>query len=191
MDRLILSSFALLLVGCGGTPGAQPHDMSVAQHEAAARGSAKPNEAADHRAAAAALADAETRACSGLPAETRGVSPFEHSEDLAGVAPLVETVGTPKSPVTRTAGAIVTLRATPGVTAEWLQRVVDCHLAHTAALDVRDMPSCPLVPRGATARVSSTGTGFAVAIRSDDEATAREILARAQRLWDERARTGR
>jgi len=44
------------------------------------------------------------------------------------------------------------------------------------------MPNCPLVPKGVVARVTSTGSGFAVAIRSDNPATAREILARARRL---------
>jgi hypothetical protein len=81
-------------------------------------------------------------------------------------------------------GTVVTFRAVPGMTAEWLQRVVNCHLARNASLGhaVPEMPECPRVPRGAQARVRSTGDGFAVEIRSDDEAAAREILARARRL---------
>jgi hypothetical protein len=49
-------------------------------------------------------------------------------------------------------------------------------------MSLPEMPDCPLVPNGVSARVSSTGNGFAVAIRSDDTKTAHEILTRAERL---------
>lgn len=145
--------------------------------------------AADHRAASAALRDAEARACVGMSPDDRDVSPFDHVEDIARVEPLTEPTGTGKAVSQRTAGAVVTFRAVPGMTAEWLQRVVDCHLARNAALGhpAREMPSCPLVPNGAQARVTSTGDGFAVTIRSDDAVTAREILSRAERLHPEPA----
>lgn len=137
-----------------------------------------------HRAASASLRAAEARACVGISPADRDESPFEHVEDIASVAPYQEDAGTPKSPRLRTAGAVVTFRAVPGMTAEWLQRVVDCHLARNAALghQVPEMPACPLVPKGVSAKVKSTGNGFAVIVRSDDDATAREILARAERL---------
>lgn len=140
--------------------------------------------AADHRTGSTALRDAEARACVGLNPDDRDASPFAHVDDIAGVEPLIERTGTSKVPGQRTSGAIVTFRAVPGMTAEWLQRVVDCHLARNAALGhvVPEMTNCPLVPNGVQARVRSTGNGFAVAIRSDDASTAREVLARAQRL---------
>jgi hypothetical protein len=49
------------------------------------------------------------------------------------------------------------------MTAEWLQRLTDCHIARNAALGhvAPAMPDCPLVPMGVTARVTSTGGGFA------------------------------
>lgn len=140
--------------------------------------------AADHRAASQALRDAEARACVGLDPISIDLSPFEQaSADIASVEPLVlHREG--KAPTHEVRGATVTLRAVPGLTAEWLQRVVDCHLARNAAVghDMPEMPNCPLVPKGATATVSSTGTGFAVAIRSEDPAAAEDILARAKRL---------
>ncbi len=140
--------------------------------------------AADHRAASQALRDAEARSCVGLPDTDRDTSPFDHREDIASVAPL--TVGTTagKSQSARNEGAIVTIRAVPGMTAQWLQRVIDCHLARNAALghDVPEMAYCPLVPRGVMARVSGTEAGFAVAIRADDSQTAQEVLKRARAL---------
>ena len=70
------------------------------------------------------------------------------------------------------------------MTAEWLQRLVNCHLARNATLGyvVPWMPDCPLVPKGAAARVTSTGSGFAVDIRADETDAAADILARANRL---------
>lgn len=144
--------------------------------------------AADHRAASAALREAEARACEGIPPDDRDMSPFEHAEDIVAVEPLTERLGTSATDTSeRTAGVVVTFRAVPGMTTEWLQRVVDCHLARNASLGhaVPEMPDCPLVPRGVQARVRSVGDGFVVEIRSDDNATARETLSRAKRLRPE------
>lgn len=140
--------------------------------------------AAEHRAASAALRAAEQSACVGISEDDRDTSPFERLEDIASVDPLTERVGSSKMPTERTVGATITFRAVPGMTAEWLQRLVDCHLARSASLGhvVPEMPDCPLVPDGVQATVRSTGAGFAVVIRSDDAATAEEILARARRL---------
>lgn len=140
--------------------------------------------AADHRAASASLRDAEANSCKGISENDRDMTPFSHREDIAGVAPLTESGGNQKVPVVDTLGAVVTFRAVPGMTAEWLQRLVDCHIARNSALGhaVPEMPDCPLVPKGVSASVSSSGDGFRVSIRASDPAGAREVLARAQRL---------
>ncbi len=218
------------------TPGAQPHDMSAAHHEAMAAGEtdvaashekqydpsvtkrmehcgggrvgtesgggacwtstsnatavhldeAKKHQqmAADHRAASHALRDAEANACVGIADADRDMSPFEHRQDIASVEPLNEGATSGKASSARTTGAIITFRATPGMTAPWLQHVIDCHLARNAALghDVPEMASCPLVPKNVTARVTAMNAGFAVAVRSDDTDTAHEVLRRAQGL---------
>ncbi len=226
------------LAACAGTPGAQPHDMSVARHEAMAteaeRGAAlhqaeydagaaatstecgrgdfsagtgvlapacwtsvtNPTSvhqeeaarlrkvAAEHRAASQTLRDAEARACAGLCGEDRAMSPFAHREDISGVEPLMDEVSSGKGQYARMAGAVVMFRAVPGMTAQWLQRLVDCHLARNAALghEVPEMPSCPLVPRNVTAQVTATSAGFAVSVHSDDVDTAKDVLARARLL---------
>jgi hypothetical protein len=156
----------------------------TAQHE---KDSAHHRElAAQHRAGSEALRNAEASACSGVPEEDRDESPFDHPDDIRSVSPLREDVKLGKSNAPRMAGAEVVFAAVPGMTAEWLQRVVDCHLARNAAIGhetaAGDMPYCPLTLRGAQARVRSVGDGFAVAIRSDDTATAEEILRRAESL---------
>jgi len=67
---------------------------------------------------------------------------------------------------------------------EWLQRIVDCHLARNAAVghDMPEMADCPLVPRGAKASVRSVGDGFAVDVSSEAAESAAEIWRRAQLL---------
>lgn len=248
--RFLPLLIALPVLSCATTPGSRPHDMSTAQHEAAAQREeavasghqarfepnatitrercrplsgagryadindlsytcwtsvSNPTEAhrrmaeehrhhaADHRAGSAALREAEARACAGLEPDDRDTSPFEHAEDLASVVPLMfPEPGLGQTPgQKRLAGAIVAFRAVPGMTAAWLQRLVDCHLARNASLGhlLPGMPNCPLVPKGVTATVSSAGTGFAVSIRSDAPLTAQDVLDRAQRLIPARPTT--
>lgn len=233
-------TFALSLVALGcaaATPGASPHDMSAARHEARAnehdqRGAAHAAEydpkaseavvrcggsrqrvstsletgacwtsvrnptaaharraaehrrhAADHRAASAALRQAEAESCRGIAGDDRDMSPFGRVEDIASVEELKRSAGV-RDPSTSVRGAIVTFRAVEGMTAEWLQRVVDCHIARNSALGhvAPEMADCPLVPKGVSARVTSTGSGFAVTIEGEDAAAAEEILARSRRL---------
>lgn len=139
--------------------------------------------AAEHRAASETLRAAEDSACAGIAPEDRDISPFAYAADIASVAPLTARRGG-KLPDDVTIGAVVTVRAVPGLTVEWLQRVVDCHVARNAALGhiVPEMPDCPLVPKGVSVSVSSTGTGFAVEIRSTDDDGSADVLARAKRL---------
>lgn len=155
--------------------------------------------AADHRAASAALREAETKACAGVAADDRDASPFTHVEDIAEVRPIVhdrggstlthreaplEHQGASIDSVEGAVGAVVRFRAVPGLTAEKLQRFVDCHLARNAALGhvVPEMPDCPLVPRGVEARVMQTKAGLEVEMRGGDEVSRRDVVARAQRL---------
>jgi hypothetical protein len=162
------------------------------QHLRAAERARKAAEA--HRAASLALATAEEKACQGLAPDDRDMSPFEHTEDIASVEPHARSRSGGKAGGTSTVdGAVVTFLAVRGMTAEWLQRVVDCHLARNAALghDVPEMPDCPLVPKGAEATVESTGTGFAVTVWADDAEVGHEILARAQRLLPAAPATGK
>jgi hypothetical protein len=139
--------------------------------------------AADHRAASTALRDAEARSCGGVPESDRDTSPFHHREDIVNVSRIT---GTPrgKQASAPVAGAKIVFRAVPEMTQEWLQRVVDCHVARNASMgfDMPEMATCPLGVKGAQAQVTSTGDGFAVTIRSDDPQAAEEIARRAERL---------
>lgn len=152
-----------------------------------------------HRAASKAVVDAEQRFCSGIPEADRDLSPFAHREDIIAVQGRKKpdanyaysgTEGVLEIPIEQAEkanpgslqGARVTFRAVSGMTGEWLQRVVNCHLARNAVVGGGDMPYCPLAVRHATAIVTSTGGGFAVDIISDNADSVREIVRRAAAL---------
>jgi len=140
--------------------------------------------AKEHRAASAALVSAEASACAGISDDDRDISPFYHREDIQSVAPYSETVKSGKSSVAKVVGSTVVFRALPGMTAEWLQRVVDCHLARASAMghQMPEMDYCPLELKGVKAKVSSAGNGFAINVSADDDATVAEIKKRAEGL---------
>lgn len=140
--------------------------------------------AEQHRAAAEALRKAEASACGGISDEDRDTSPFYHREDIARAEPIKSEPPARGGGAPALKGATVVFRAVPGLTAEWLQRVVTCHLARNAVVghDAKDMAYCPLALKDVTATVTSTGDGFAIAVRSDDPDTAKEILRRAEAL---------
>jgi hypothetical protein len=233
--RLILwGSFiaTVLAAGCAGTPGAKPHDMSVAGHEqaaadaeAAAQQHAKQYDAtasvdrdwcpaarndptlvscwtsnptkehrveaermrkaaADHRAASQALRDAEASACAGIAEADRDTSPLQRPAIVTGVAELHTSASTQSPAPGLLVGAAVTIRAVPGLTKEYLQRLVSCHVARNATMghSMPEMATCPLAVKGARATVESAHGGFVVEVRSDDSAAAAEILRRARTL---------
>lgn len=103
--------------------------------------------------------------------------------DLRDDVDRVEAVQEPitaKVSVTHTLGADVHVRAKPGMTAQWLARLAECHGVREAAGMACTSAECPLRLARVTTSVSTTATGFILAIRSDDPAVAREIVRRAQ-----------
>jgi hypothetical protein len=153
----------------------EAHRAEAARHREAA---------AAHRAAAEALRAAEAAECAGLSEADRDQSPFSHRDDIASVTALTEEVVMARTRTTHTVGARIVLRAVPGLTAEWLQRVLECHLARNASLghDVPEMPYCPLVPAGVTVEVGSVGDGFAIDVRAVGDEAITEVVRRARTL---------
>lgn len=138
--------------------------------------------AAKHRTASAALRDAEARACAGIEDDDRDESPFVHKADILEVQEINVTEG--KQLTTRRRGASIVVRAVGGLTAQWLQRLVDCRVAENAALgyDVPEFPDDPLAVPGVTTSVTALSNAFAVNIEHDTQDRAREIQRRASLL---------
>jgi hypothetical protein len=153
----------------------EQHKIEAAEHERLAE---------QHRAAAQSLRDAEATACAGLDEADRATSPFYHREDISEVGKAELTVSEGIGSHQEFAGGRAVFRALPGMTAEWLQRLVNCHLARAAAVgfSMPEMSYCPLMLKGVSATVSSAGAGFAITVTSKDPATAAEIWRRIQAL---------
>lgn len=174
---------------CGPITTGEPADVcwnSPRESDAAAEDLMQAQElrkaAARHRLISRELREAEARACTGIAEDDVVRSPFAHPADIVGV----EVVHGPAEPgrPTPVLGARVRFHHVGGLTAELLQRIVDCHIARNDALgnDVPEMSYDPLVPAGARATVIEVPHGYVVDVRSDDAAAAREIARRALAL---------
>jgi hypothetical protein len=127
-----------------------------------------------------AVATAE-EACEGIPAADRDRDPFLHGADIRSVSRIR---GAFNEAAEDFEGAAIVFRATPGLTAPWLRRVVDCRLARSAGQGSGspDSADSPLSIPGVSAIVASVGDGFAVEVLSSNDKAAAEIWRRAQRI---------
>jgi hypothetical protein len=122
-------------------------------------------------------------ACRGIPASDWSASMLTNRADITNVQEIrPETPASETESVVQRWGARLILQAQPGMTAEWLQRVAECHRAQVSAADPSQLTQSPLDVKGARITVQSTGNGFAVDITSGDPRVGRDILARAQGL---------
>lgn len=132
--------------------------------------------AAQHRAAARSLERAEAQACAGVSNDSRDVSPFFFSDDIVSTEAITES-GTPR-------GAQFVFRPVAGLTEQSLRTLIRCHMARATALghEMPEMPYCPLVLEGVSARVTRNTAGLVVEVTSPDAAVAREVERRARAL---------
>lgn len=188
----------MLLLACAQQRGTHPHDMSAAEHTrtagrddvaaAGAQSEGDPSElrerAGAHRNAAAALVEAERRACAGLGEDERTRGPFSSAAEIAAVTPLVVRVQSGKVEHKLRRGAVVVIAAQPGLTVEWIERLASCHMAHAARRghDAPDLVWSPLAMDGIDLVVDSAAGGFSLAIETNDEQGGDAVLARAQAL---------
>lgn len=137
--------------------------------------------AAEHRKAAVALRDAERLACADLSEADRDLSPFFHRDDVERVEPAYQHTGYRQRTLT---GATVVFAKVPGLSVEWMQKSLACHLARNAAMgfDAPEMAYCPLAPKGVHASARETNGHVTVEITAGDAQPAEEVLRRAQLL---------
>jgi hypothetical protein len=120
-------------------------------------------------------------ACTGLPDEVRQTSLFAQRELVASVEPLSGTLSFGKVTMPKPRGARVILRALPGVTEQWLERIAACHL-QTYEASKFSAADEPLSVVSAQAEVRSVSGGFAIDVTSESRDGALEIQERASRL---------
>lgn len=135
-----------------------------------------------HRASSNALRDAEARACQSIPDAERDTSPFFHVEDIVSIEHIPVDVGQ-----NVLSGRRVVFRALPGMTKEWLQRLMDCHVARNAAFGYghgHDLAYCPLAVKAVTARVTDHPLGWSIDLRPDSQEAAHELRRKVAVLFD-------
>ena len=171
---------ALACSACAGSPGALGRTQT-ASNQRFAQSSAGPVSDATPEASFGRLKANEDAVCADVSAEERDQGPLSSRTRIAAVEPLSDRPH-PKE-FAQPAGAAVYLRATPGLTSEWLGRVLACHIAHHAVVGdhVPDATS-PLYVEDARIAVSSTGDGFRISITSNDVDAARLIIERANAI---------
>ncbi len=163
-----LASGSALVAGCASQPLARYATAGVVQTDAA--------ESTD---SAKQLASEEREACYQVPEADRVNGPFT-SDCVLGVEVVRDHGVFPKGALVPV-GVSVYLRAEPGLTQEWLGRIVACNMAHMAATGPSSHPS-PLAVRGSDVTVYSTGTGFRVTVTSKNSDVARSIVEQGQGL---------
>ena len=129
-----------------------------------------------HRQAAMVLQEEEKAACRSISPADRERSPVLHGPDLDDVEVYDEAPGV---------RVVITYRRVVGLTPRVLQAIVDCHLAHSAALGhaILEMPDCPLVPRGVVAQVGQDERGrVTLTIEAESAASSEELWRRGQQL---------
>jgi len=175
---------SLAAIGCASQSTAF-RQMSAADHESAARlAQGDAALAQSHLEAAKRLRDAEQVACYGVPDADRVQGPFAHPDRVTGIEIVRDRGVFPKGPL-EPVGVAVDLRAEPGMTQQWLGRVVACHVAHVAVEGADAQPS-PLSVANTQVSVTSTAVGFRVTVKamSHDRDVAYSLVNKGQELAD-------
>jgi hypothetical protein len=129
--------------------------------------------------ASRALAFGPSR-CAGF-ADDGAVADILSGKSVESFGPLY--VGaTSKTSSPRLEGAVLSVRPSPGVTSEWLNRALECHSARQATGQASTVGNDPFVLADGTPYilVRSEGDGFRVEISAASSADAREILGRVE-----------
>jgi hypothetical protein len=174
---------SLVAAACSPTQTAAFRGMTAVDHEREAATLSPGDDASpsEHLAAAKGLRDAEQVACAEVPESDRNKGPFARRDRILYVEEVRDRV-TPKGP-SQTFGVAVYLRATPGITEQWLDRVVECHRAHFAVVGVGATESPdPLLARDARVTVASTRDGFCIQITSREVDVGRTVLQQGRTL---------
>ncbi|MGC9986588.1 MAG: hypothetical protein ABSF35_23590 [Polyangia bacterium] len=129
----------------------------------------------------AAIAD---DACVGVPAKEREMGLLAYRDGIVNVAPLQEDTFAGKIKAIRTEGAIIALRAMPGISVPWLERVNQCHVALVGSgrLPASEAAIDPLAIPGTQLSATEVYAGYVLSIKGIDHSIAQEILRRSTAL---------
>ena len=136
------------------------------------------------RSSAAQYAAIADDICVGVPAKEREMGLLAFRYNIMSVTPLNATRFAGKAKYSQMEGVAIKLRATPGISVPWLERVNGCHVALVASgrLPGNVGPSDPFILPGTTVEASEVYAGFVLSLRGQNYDAAREILQRSYAL---------
>jgi hypothetical protein len=132
----------------------------------------------------AATPDEVASACAGVPDVERDHPSMLQPPELEGVRQSLGEQRYIKFTRQELRGAELLVRPTPGVSRQWIARVIRCHVAYHE-LPGTNAPQAldePLFVDDAQVTFDETDTSFVIRIQGSNRAEGEEILARAQRL---------
>jgi hypothetical protein len=175
----IVVTASIAAVGCASQSDAF-RQMSAADHERAASSSADTALAQEHLEAAKRLRNEERAACEGVPDADRVGGPFAQPQRVTNVEVVRDRVRFPKG-FLEPVGVAVYMKAEPGMTQQWLGRIVACHVAYVAASGQGERRS-PLSVANTQVAVTPTSVGFRITVTSKDSDTARSVVDKGEEL---------
>lgn len=133
---------------------------------------------------AADQADFIERTRCGPEVNESALAPVLDGQSVKEVGPLYATIegGSKSGEQARLRGALITVNALPGVTAEWLDRELECHAASLALGQAKSTPDDPFWLPGSAVDIDvrPAKDGFLIGVAGFSSADARQILDRAQ-----------
>lgn len=119
--------------------------------------------------------------CSGIPAKERELGILAYRDAMSASQPLKESEQVGKTKIYRNRGVVFGVRAQPGMTAPWLERIASCHIELAAAGRLATTGATdPLLVPGTTVRVEEAGTGYLISVRVPNDDSASEVTRRMQ-----------
>ena len=118
--------------------------------------------------------------CTGVPARERELGLLAFRDNIVSVTPLNEFHYAGKAKYLRTEGAVIKLRATPGISVPWLERVNGCHIAMAGSgrLAGNDAATDPFSLTGTTVAATEVYAGYVLSVRGSSAESVQEILRR-------------
>lgn len=123
--------------------------------------------------------------CAGIPTKERELGLLSYRDAISGIAALRSPAKPGKTlMVGEYVGVQIGLRAQPGLTAPWLERVASCHAALAASSQLKspDATNDPLLVPGVEVSVQEAHAGFVISIRGTDPSTMDDLTRRAMAM---------
>jgi len=122
--------------------------------------------------------------CTGVQAREREMGLLAFRDNIVSVAPLNEFHFAGKAKYMRTEGAVIKLRATPGISVPWLERVNGCHIAMMGSgrLVGNEAEKDPFILAGTTVGATEVFAGYVLSVKGASVEAVQEILQRSYAL---------